>query len=441
MLAQEASIVNNKLLNHLDKKYTGLTNLFSKSSTKAIERLQRQEKLLIAKLSKQDSIKAKQLQISSTEAYIDLPSQLLEAKGNSVAAVRNYIPALDSVQAMMGFINKVNGVKSVAGLQDQLQIANYTNTFLQNRSQELYTVLAGTPLIKKLKQIQKRTFYYQQQIESYRQTLKDPDKIQKLALTELSKLDAFKAFFANNSQLASIFRLNGTDNVIDAASINSLQTRQSMRSALQQFESSAANPQQFVQDQVKNASGELQTFKSKINNAIGSNGETDKPSFKPNTQKSKSFLERIELGFNIQSLRPNGLLPVTSDLAFTVGYKINSKSILGLGVSYKMGWGNGLNAVRISHEGVGLRSFIDWQIKGGLYLSGGYEKNYMRSFNRISELMNLPMNAWKQSGLIGLSKKYKLGRKKGTIQVLYDFLHYSNQINTQPVIFRTGFNL
>ena len=65
----------------------------------------------------------------------------------------------------------------------------------------------------------------------------------------------------------------------------------------------------------------------------------------------------------------------------------------------------------------------------------------MRSFNRISELMNLPMNAWKQSGLIGLSKKYKLGRKKGTIQVLYDFLHYSNQINTQPVIFRTGFNL
>ena len=40
----------------------------------------------------------------------------------------------------------------------------------------------------------------------------------------------------------------------------------------------------------------------------------------------------------------------------------------------------------------------------------------------------------------GISKKYKLGKKKGTLQVLYDFLHFSNQVNTQPVIFRTGFN-
>ncbi len=440
LVAQDTSIINNKLLNHIEKKYTGLTLLLNKSSTKAIERLQSQEKVLIAKLSKQDSSKAKQLQLSSTAAYNGLPNQLMQAKGNSVAAVRNYIPGLDSVQAMMSFINGGNVVKSVAGLQDQLQIANYTKTFLQNRRQALQTALAGTPLVKQLKQVQKTAFYYQQQVETYRQTLKDPDKLQKLALTHLSKLDAFKAFFSKNSQLASIFRMSSTENELDAASINGLQTRQSMRAALQQFESAGANPQQFVQGQVQSASGELQTFKNKINNAVGGNGEADIPSFKPNTQKAKSFLQRIELGFNIQSLRPNGLLPVTSDLAFTLGYKLNSQGVIGVGMSYKMGWGNGSSNFRITHEGFGLRSFVDWQIKGGFYISGGYEQNYMQSFNRLSELMNLPMSAWKQSGLLGISKKYKLGKKKGTLQVLYDFLHFSNQVNTQPVIFRTGFN-
>jgi hypothetical protein len=133
-------------------------------------------------------------------------------------------------------------------------------------------------------------------------------------------------------------------------------------------------------------------------------------------------------------------LPVTSDLAFTLGYKLNSQGVIGVGMSYKMGWGNGISDMRITHEGFGLRSFVDWQIKGGFYISGGYEQNYLQSFNRLSELMNLPMSAWKQSGLIGISKKYKLGKKKGTLQVLYDFLHFSNQVNTQPVIFRTGFN-
>ena len=132
LLAQDTATYNKKLLEHINNKYNGLTQLLSKNSSKAIEQLQRQEKVLIVKLSKQDSSKAKQLQLSSTAAYNDLPNQLVQAKGNSVAAVRNYIPALDSVQAMMGFINGGNGVKSVAALQDQLQIANFTKTFLQN---------------------------------------------------------------------------------------------------------------------------------------------------------------------------------------------------------------------------------------------------------------------------------------------------------------------
>lgn len=96
---------------------------------------------------------------------------------------------------------------------------------MQNRKQALQAVLAGTPLVKQLKQVQKTAFYYQQQVETYRQTLKDPDKLQKAGPNTALKLDAFKAFFAKNSQLANIFRMGGAENELDAASINGLQTR------------------------------------------------------------------------------------------------------------------------------------------------------------------------------------------------------------------------
>jgi hypothetical protein len=63
--------------------------------------------------------------------------------------------------------------------------------------------------------------------------------------------------------------------------------------------------------------------------------------FKPNNQKNKNFLQRLEYGANIQSQKATNFFPVTSDLGLSVGYKLNDKSIIGIGASYKIGLGRG----------------------------------------------------------------------------------------------------
>ncbi|WP_186774369.1 hypothetical protein [Chitinophaga pinensis] len=39
--------------------------------------------------------------------------------------------------------------------------------------------------------------------------------------------------------------------------------------------------------------------------------------------------------------------------------------------------GTGWNNIVISHQGVGLRSFVDWKLKGTFFVNGGFEQNYV----------------------------------------------------------------
>lgn len=162
--------------------------------------------------------------------------------------------------------------------------------------------------------------------------------------------------------------------------------------------------------------------------------------FTPNTQKTKTFLQRIELGSNLQSQKGNSLLPVTTDVGISAGYKLNDKSIIGLGASYKLGWGQNIRNIQLSHEGVGLRSFIDWKLKGSFWISGGYEGNYLQSFNSIAQLRQY--SGWQQSGLLGVSKQLSLKTKffkQTRLQLLWDFLSYQQVPRTQPLVFRVGY--
>ena len=60
----------------------------------------------------------------------------------------------------------------------------------------------------------------------------------------------------------------------------------------------------------------------------------------------------------------------------SVGYKLTDKSVVGVGASYKMGWGKDIKNIVISTQGLGLRSYMDVKLKGSFYASGGFEYNY-----------------------------------------------------------------
>jgi hypothetical protein len=129
-------------------------------------------------------------------------------------------------------------------------------------------------------------------------------------------------------------------------------------------------------------------------------------------------------------------------MGLSIGYRLNSRGTVGIGGSYKLGWGQSINHMKLSSQGASLRSFLDFQLKKSFYLSGGYELNYQQAFTSLSQLS--AVSDWTRSGLVGISKIVSLkGRllKKTKVQLLWDFLSYSQLPKTNPFKFRVGYDL
>lgn len=447
-----------KLFTSLDKKTSSVEQKLDKQTDKYVHRLQKQEHKLRRKLLKKDSALAAQMFDGVDKKYDKLKS----TTGNVSKYASVYSGHLDSLTTALNFLKASNLPNSTAlsnlsnnpqlektltqykELQQKLNASEQIRKQLQEREQLLKEQFEKLGMIRQMKQYGKQVYYYQQQVREYKQTFEDPSKLEAKLMEVAMKLPQFKDFFAKNSMLGSLFALPGSNAMNTTASLAGLQTRAMVnQSLINRFGSSSAVTQQLQQN-VGSAQGQLNQLKSKLSAySSGSYGNTDNgdiPGFKPNQQKTKSFLQRLEYGGNIQSQRARYFFPVTSDIAVSLGYKINDKSSIGVGAAYKLGWGNNWNNIRLSHQGVGLRSYLDWKIKGSLYLSGGYEQNYRSMINSLSQLKDY--SAWQTSGLIGLSKKYSISKKmKGEMKILWDFMSYQQVPKAQPILFRIGYKL
>lgn len=291
---------------------------------------------------------------------------------------------------------------------------------------------------RQLQKINKETYYYVETLKNYRQLFNDRTKREEAAKKLLEKIPGFNDFMRKNSMLASLFKM--PDNYGSPQSLAGLQTRASVNSLVQtRIAAAGPNAMAEVKQNLQAAQSELNKLKDKILKAGGNSSSEELPDFKPNTQKTKTFAQRLEYGFNVQFGKRNNLLPGTADLGLSIGYKINDKSLVGLGLGYKLGMGS-IEKIKFTHEGIGLRSFIDWKLKKQFFVTGGFEMNHNASFKDFDALKDF--NAWQQSGLLGISKKISLKTKisKGTkLQLLYDFLHREHIPVSQPIIFRVGY--
>ena len=302
-----------------------------------------------------------------------------------------------------------------------------------------------------LQQFKAETYYYQAQVKAYQQEWEDPDKATTAVLGMVRQSSAFQSFFNKNSQLSSLFPGPSSSTAgVGAAVPAGIQTRETINKELTGKFGSQANISQVMQQSGQSAESQITDLKNKVNSltsgafgnggSSGSGASSDQPmpNFKPNGQRTKTFLNRLEYGANIQTQRASSYFPVTSNIGAMVGYKLNDKSDLGLGLSYDLGWGTNWNNIKLTQQGLGLRSFVDWQIKNSWFLTGGYEENYMNVFTSIQQLKNY--SAWQSSGLIGLSKQYRISKKlNGNLQLLWDFLSYQQIPKTQPILFRVGY--
>ena len=439
-----------QLSRSLSEQQEKISKQLSKQTYKYLSKLQRQEQKLKKQLSAKDSLLAKELQLGEDTVFGQIRSGLTKAQQSAASFPGGYAGKLDSMTTALHFLQQQPALQQIntpalnkikqqyAELGQTYQQADQLKELVQQRKALLKEKLGQLPLGKTWRKYQKQVIYYQQQLEEYKRILNQPELLEQKALALLRELPAFRKFFDKYSFLGTMFRLPGQMEDLDVSMLEGLQTRTAVMEQLVSRMGSTATAQQAINQGMGQGQAELASLQNKLSRALESGESLEMPGFKPNDQKSKSFLKRIELGSNLQTVQSSRFYPVTSDIGVSVGYKLNQKSVIGVGLSYKMGWGQDIRHMTITHQGMGMRSFVDIKIQKSWWITGGGEWNYRQKFNNLSILKTV--NQWQQSALLGIQKKQKLGKYSTTASVLYDALWNQHVPQSQPILFRVGYN-
>lgn len=442
-----------RFLERVDKKSSLIEEKILAKSERVLHQLAKEEKRLRRKVMRKNSVLARQLKDAEGQ-YKSLQSKLT-GKANTIGVDKEYIPWMDTLTTSLRFLQKSTSFNDskllqqsmthIKDMENRFQQAREIQQHLRTRRQYLKEQLSKLNMVKVLQRYNKKVYYYHAQMQEYKQILKQPEKLERKAIDLLSKTKPFQDFMSKYSILGSLFPGPlpiSSANWRRGVTIPGLQTTTQVNALIQQTAGGGSNLQ-ALQSNILQAQFELQKIKDGLSSSPftgGGQGEAELPDFRPNNQRVKSFWNRWELGTNLQSTRSNNWMPTATQIGLSAGYKLNDRSVVGLGMAGSIGWGRDIKNITVSYEGIGARSFLDWKLKGSFWLSAGYEMNYQTRFTRIEQLSSL--SAWQQSGLIGISKKYKVSKKiKGSMNLLWDYLSYSQIPRTQAVVFRFGYNI
>lgn len=444
-----------KYYKQVDAKTRKMAATVNKRSLDAVNSMLEKEKKMQAKLTQTDSMAATRIFQHSIDSLQHLQS-LLKSKISFANKAMSYNGYVDSLQNSLGFIKQLkNGLggqksldgamQSVNGLENQFAAADQVKNYLQSQKDFLNTQVSQySNLAGDLKGINKEAYYYTQQLNEYKELLHDKKKAEAKAVSMLQQLPAYKAFLQKHSQLAALFNLNANGDANLAQSLEGLQTRSAVEQLLNQRLGGAGaagaaggsgGASSALSAQMDAARAQFDQLKSKF---PGLDNAGQMPNFKPKDMKTKSLRQRLEFGANVQFQKSSQYFPTTGDFAGQVAYKFSKKGSAGIGVAYKLGMGSGFKDIHFTSQGLGLRSFMDWQMKGSIYVNGGFEENYNITFGNLGDLHHF--RNWTGSALAGISKKYQINAKmKGNVMLLYDFLWAVHNPTTQPLVLRMGY--
>jgi hypothetical protein len=453
-----------KYFGKLETQSAGMNRHITTQSQQYLARMARREQQLQRKLACIDSGAAKALFGASQQQYTALAARLSgDTAIRRVPLSGQYFPFADTLQGAMTFLNQNPQVLSVTGnlplqlqsrlqgassqfqlLQAKLQDANAIKAFVQSRQDQINQYItqhtgALAALSKPLAAMQQEEYYYSQRVAQYKAMLSDPDALAQKAISMLSQLPAFQNFMKTHSLLGSLFHVPG--NYGTAPNTNGIQTKEQVAQAVQTQVGGTAGAA-TLQNNLQSAQSQLEGYKDKLSKLGVGNGDAQMPNFKPKDQRTKTFLKRLQYGFDFQATHYNNYYPALLSLGVSLGYKLGHSNVIGIGLAYELGTGNGINDVHLTSQGLELRSFVDIKIKGSFSATGGFEYNYVTPFGSYQQLRQI--QNWQRSGLIGVTKTISTKSKvlkQTTLSLLWDFLSYQNVPQTQPIIFRMGYNL
>ena len=450
------------VLSRINGETTSLNQQLARQTQKYLQSMARKEARLRAQLYKADSAKAAALYPDDPQKQYAAFIQKFKQDSSRVFTSMGpeYLPYADSLHGMLAFMSKnpalLNGSVAQQGaiqsslanfqqLQAKLQQADVVNQFVQGRKallQQYVSTYTNLPsgVGNTLQGYNKEVYYYGEQIREYRQMLNDPGKMIQTALGLLNKVPAFASFMRQNSFLSGVFAVpGGYDNPNGAPGF---QTREQVLAMVKsQVGQGGSNGAAAIQNSLNTAQQDITKLQNKLSSLGAGSGNMTTPDFKPNDQHTKTFFNRLEYGTYFQTTPATTFYPSYSDIGLTLAYKLGHSNSIGVGASYKLGWGTPIRHIALSSQGVGLRSFVDIAVKKGFSLTGGYELNYLTPFSSFQDIRLL--SRWTPSGLIGVSKTISMKStvfKKTQISLLWDFLSYQQTPRTQPIVFRVGYS-
>src|SRR5258708_6598527 len=412
-LAQTTDSLTNKiagfplhLLQKVRSKTADLDRRLTKQTEKYLQRIAKREERLKNRLYSIDPTSAGNLFGNPTQQYAALAQKIRADTGNSQTKGKGaYMPYLDSLRCSTAFLQKLSTrtnpefqstLSQLQALQAKMNDADQIRQVVRDRKEQIKAFLLqhgqipGLP--REYQGMNQDLYYFTQQVQAYKDMLNDPDKLEKKALSLLDELPAFRQFMQQNSQLAALFGMPA--NYGTAQSIAGLPSRDQVQQVIQSqlsgmggaMEGGGGGEMASLQQRLESAQSQLDQYKDKLSKLGAGGPDVDMPDFKPNDQRTKSFLKRLEIGTDLQTTKNNYYFPVVTDLGISVGYKLGHSNSVGVGASYKVGWGSGINHIALSSQGIGLASYDDIRIKDGLSATGGLEYDYQTPVTTFQQI-------------------------------------------------------
>ncbi|MBE9668118.1 hypothetical protein [Mucilaginibacter boryungensis] len=438
-----------------------------KSLNKLNVRLERQQKRLLKRLTRREQRFAAKLKQKDSAAYDRYSHQLLSydsiqklSQPDSAMLAKTatrHNASIDSLKAIRSFIqNKSSALNTntqlpttdpkLSQLQSQLNYRSYINDLIYQRTNTLQSI-AGSNNMPAFTGIQKQVYYAKQKMNVFKEMEEEPTKAEDQAMEYLQGTDGFDKYMDKATAGPNSMQNLGPNATAADLQKMGLQTKQQVQAALQQrFGSNLSGLSPKMGDQIKSFQDKTQninTAKQSLQ-SLRHLKHINRPSFKINPMRGLPFWKRIEKQYNFQTTRATiDGAPAILQLSAMAGYRQSPKLSYGIGVVEATGLGQSWTDLRLSFQGVGLRSYTAWQWQYGIGIYAGYERLYKQaafsnttSTDQTSAPSLHSTNTYNESILIGLTKNYHINDKwNGTIQVLYDIWWQQKGLSS-PIVLR-----
>jgi hypothetical protein len=420
----------------------------SRQQEKLLNKLKRKEKVYAVKLKRKDSASFVRYQQQSLS--FDSISRINKSSA-SIHRIRSgsNVDSLVAIQKFLDekapFSTKLNSnvyTDKLGTLKSDQQYNSYIGELINQRFTNLKNINANAKTISGFKSIDKQVFYAKEKIKVFKQINDEPSKVEEQALEILQGQQGFDKWM---DQASGRKMPSGS---LGASELEKMgyQTKRQIKEQLQQkLGSNLGGIQQSMGKQisdyqdrlkdVKAATGTLKQSKQSLRQLKN----TNKPSFNINPMRAMPFSKRIEKQWNFQTNRATvDGNPAMLQLSAMAGFKHTPKLIYGAGIATSIGLGRNWNNIKFSFEGLGVRTFAEWQWLYGIGAYAGYERMFkLAAF--INAYETIPQqkenthstSTYNESILIGLTKRYRINdRMKGSIQVLYDIWYKDKGLRT-----------